>query len=232
MNNKYYIKILDNIHINKNIVKDKNTWIDLICNIIEKEVINDKYIIGELKRLKNFHTHTVNHCVRVGVLSGIIGIYIGMSKKDLTHLIISGLLHDIGKVQIPLEILNKPSKLTDFEFDFIKKHPIYGYERLSKNPSINPIVLDTVLHHHEKLDGTGYPDSLRNLEISIFSQIVGIADIFDAITSDRPYHDKISIDDAFDVLINNKQKLDKNLIRKVIDCISVHINDDIIISYL
>lgn len=231
MDDKYFIKISNDKYINNKNIPDKEVFIDIICEVIQKHIIKDKHIIKELAKLRENHAQTANHCVRVGVLSGIIGINLGFSNEDLTQLIVSGLLHDIGKLKVPNEILDKPAKLTYEEFEIIKNHPGYGCEILSKIPSINSAILDTIMHHHEKIDGTGYPDGLKNVEISIFSQIVGISDIFDAVTSDRPYHKKASIENAFDILINDNKKLDRALIKNIINCISVQINKEVVISH-
>ena len=100
---------------------------------------------------------------------------------------LAGLLHDLGKVGVPLKILNKPGKLTDDEFTTIKSHPGIGADILKDHSLISPMVLDVVLHHHEKMDGSGYPHGLKGEEISLFAKMGAVCDVYDAITSNRPY---------------------------------------------
>ena len=99
----------------------------------------------------------------------------------------AGLIHDLGKALMPKEILNKPGKLTDQEFLIIQSHPREGYKLLAQGTDIDPSVADVCLHHHEKFNGSGYPDGLKGDDISLFSRMGAVCDVYDAITSDRPY---------------------------------------------
>src|SRR5256885_8926887 len=99
----------------------------------------------------------------------------------------AGLLHDIGKMAIATSILNKPGRLTDQEFDEMREHPARGLELLKAGGVDDPVVLDVCLHHHEKVDGTGYPHRLRGEDISLLAKMGAVCDVYDAITSDRPY---------------------------------------------
>jgi HD-GYP domain-containing protein (c-di-GMP phosphodiesterase class II) len=100
---------------------------------------------------------------------------------------LAGLLHDIGKMGIDSDVLNKPGKLTDAEFVSVKEHPAAGYKMLLEANGISQVALDVCLHHHEKMDGSGYPDRLKGEEISLFARMGAVCDVYDAITSDRPY---------------------------------------------
>jgi len=99
----------------------------------------------------------------------------------------AGLLHDLGKAKMPMKVLNKPGKLTDEEFRIIKNHPVEGHRLLVEGGSASEIVLDVCLHHHEKVDGTGYPDRLTDAQITRFAKMGAVCDVYDAITSNRPY---------------------------------------------
>jgi HD-GYP domain-containing protein (c-di-GMP phosphodiesterase class II) len=99
----------------------------------------------------------------------------------------AGLLHDLGKVAMPPEVLNKPGKLTEAEFDIIKTHPTEGYKMLKASPGVDAVSLDVVLHHHEKMDGSGYPEQLKGDAISLYAKMGAVCDVYDAITSNRPY---------------------------------------------
>jgi HD-GYP domain-containing protein (c-di-GMP phosphodiesterase class II) len=100
---------------------------------------------------------------------------------------IAGLLHDLGKALIPMTVLNKPGKLTDAEFQIVKSHPLEGYRMLQDGNQVHPVALDVCLHHHEKMDGSGYPDQLKGDAISLFARMGAVCDVYDAITSNRPY---------------------------------------------
>jgi HD-GYP domain-containing protein (c-di-GMP phosphodiesterase class II) len=110
-----------------------------------------------------------------------------LSEEETRQAGLGGLLHDMGKALIPNEILNKPGKLTDEEFNTVKLHPVKGYELLLEGGNVGKIPLDICLHHHEKVDGRGYPNNLKGEEISLYARMGAICDVYDAITSNRPY---------------------------------------------
>ncbi|MBM7565118.1 HD-GYP domain-containing protein [Paenibacillus sacheonensis] len=132
--------------------------------------------------------YTYEHNIGVGVLSTMIGRWLGFGEDELTALTIAATLHDVGKVKIPQEILNKPSALTAEEYELMKKHAIYGYEILRKTEGVSYRTALVALQHHEREDGSGYPLGLTSDKIDLFSKIVAVADIFHAMSSDRPYH--------------------------------------------
>lgn len=125
------------------------------------------------------------HSLNVAILNGIMGQWLSLSDAEIHQLIMSGLLHDIGKTKIPPDILNAPRKLTPAEFSVIKNHPLYSHELLGA--SIDAPVRLAVLQHHEKLDGSGYPDGLLGDDISLFARITAVSDIYDALISARSY---------------------------------------------
>jgi putative nucleotidyltransferase with HDIG domain len=138
-------------------------------------------------RLKDFDNYTFTHSVNVSVLAISLGKRLGLSEHDLNALGLAGLLHDIGKMQIPEQILNKPGKLTEAEFNVMKQHAYRGYVYLKSTRSVSEEILQAVRHHHEKSDGSGYPDGLREAKIPKFAKIISVADVYDAITSERVY---------------------------------------------
>ncbi len=142
-----------------------------------------------LTQLKSRDEYTAIHSLNVCVLSLTFGRALGLTTDDLNELGLGALLHDIGKMQVPLEILNKPGKLTTEEFNIMKTHPLKGYEMLLTDNTISTEVLSIVKSHHERLGGSGYPDNLSEQNISYYTKIVSITDVYDAITSDRVYHD-------------------------------------------
>ncbi|MBR4110226.1 MAG: HD domain-containing protein [Clostridia bacterium] len=157
-------------------------------------------------------SYTKNHSDRVAYYSTLIGQKIGLSEQELETLHDGALFHDIGKIGIPDAILQKPGKLTDDEYDDIKNHPSIGSKILAPAKIFNDII-PIVKHHHERFDGRGYPSSLKGEEIPLFARIVGIADSFDAMTSDRSYRPRFTLIKALDELENGKgTQFDPNLV--------------------
>lgn len=176
-----------------------------------------------LTQLKQRDEYTAIHSLNVCVLSITFGRALGMSVDELNELGLGALLHDIGKMSVPLEILNKPGKLTSEEFEIMKSHPVKGYEMLLKDGSLSKKVLDIVKSHHERLSGSGYPDKLVDSDISYFTKIVSITDVYDAITSDRVYHDGMTPHSAMQRLYEwMPNNFDQDLIEKFIKVLGIY----------
>ncbi|SKC58981.1 HD-GYP domain-containing protein [Maledivibacter halophilus] len=144
-----------------------------------------------LSSLQSFDDYTYSHCINVSLISYTIGQWLGFSKKELMNISVAGLLHDIGKTKIDRNILNKPGPLTNAEYEIVKKHSTYGFKIIEKQ-DISYNIKMAVLMHHERYDGSGYPLRAKNNEINNYAKIVAIADVYDALTSKRPYRDKFS----------------------------------------
>lgn len=140
-----------------------------------------------ISRLKNKDNYTYLHSVAVCALMIALGKQMGLDQALLKDLGMAGLLHDIGKMMIPDEVLNKPGRLTDGEFFVVKNHPLRGWEILRGSEGVSAIALDVCLHHHERMDGAGYPDKLSGEALSLFARMGGVCDVYDAITSNRCY---------------------------------------------
>ncbi len=140
-----------------------------------------------LARLKTADDYTYMHSVAVCAMMVSLAKQLGLDEAQTRLAGMAGLLHDMGKVMIPSEVLNKPGKLTDAEFTIIKTHPVEGHRLLLLNSEIDPVVLDACLYHHEKMDGSGYPEGLKGDEISLMAKMNAVCDVYDAITSNRPY---------------------------------------------
>ncbi|MGE5328838.1 MAG: HD domain-containing phosphohydrolase [Deltaproteobacteria bacterium] len=157
--------------------------------------------------------YTVGHTQRVSEYAVKLAIKIGLDSERIEKLRMAGLIHDIGKIGVPEVILNKPGKLSEEEFELVKAHPVIG-GNICK-PLVNfSDLYDMIRHHHEKLNGTGYPDGLKEDEISIESRILSVADVFDALYSDRPYRSKLPLDKVIEILKeeSDKRNLDPNLV--------------------
>jgi HD-GYP domain-containing protein (c-di-GMP phosphodiesterase class II) len=140
-----------------------------------------------LARLKSADDYTYMHSVAVCAMMVALAKQLGLRDEQTRSAGLAGLMHDLGKAQMPMDVLNKPGKLTDEEFAIIKTHPEEGYRLLNAGVDIDPIVMDVCLHHHEKTDGSGYPKGLKTDEISLFAKMGAVCDVYDAITSNRPY---------------------------------------------
>jgi HD-GYP domain-containing protein (c-di-GMP phosphodiesterase class II) len=156
------------------------------------ELISNNNILGRLKQLEKRDNYTFNHSLDVCMLATMVGKWLGYSQIQLKQLSMAGIFHDIGKLKISDDIINKPEKLTKTEFEIIKKHPIYGYDILNETVGISRNVAIGVLQHHERQDGSGYPYGLKGNEIHEFARIIAICDIYDAMTSNRVYKRKES----------------------------------------
>jgi len=140
-----------------------------------------------LARLKTKDDYTYMHSVAVCGLMVALARHLGLPDDQVREAGLAGLLHDVGKMQMPLEVLNKPGALTDAEFSVMRSHPERGWELLKEGTNVPAMALDVCLHHHEKMDGTGYPHKLAGEQISLLSRMGAVCDVYDAITSTRPY---------------------------------------------
>lgn len=154
---------------------------------ISESVLNNPGALINVARLKTRDEYTYMHSIAVCALMISLGRQLGLDAGQLKEAGLAGMLHDLGKAFMPRSVLMKPGKLTDAEFAQMKSHPQRGYELLKECGSVGPIVLDVCLHHHEKVDGSGYPHGLLGSEISLFAKMGAVCDVYDAITSVRPY---------------------------------------------
>lgn len=157
-------------------------------------------ILNRLYKLHSTVDYTFVHAVDVGIIAGVLGIWSGYRLADVQLLCLCGLLHDIGKTQIPLNILNKPGLLTPEERKTVNLHPEYGYYLTQSTAAIPPAVKYAVRQHHERENGDGYPHKLTGDKIHPFAKIVAIADIYDALTADRVYQKSVPPFQALEIL--------------------------------
>ena len=159
-----------------------------IVEEITNSVMRNPVALISLARLKDKDNYTYMHSVAVCALMVALAKQLGLNNEQINHAGLAGLMHDIGKTMSPPEILNKPGPLTDAEFILMKKHPVDGHRILLESNGItSDIALFVCLHHHEKVDGSGYPDKLTNEQIGLYAKMGAVCDVYDAITSNRPY---------------------------------------------
>ncbi len=154
---------------------------------ISNSVMRNPGALISLARLKIADDYTYMHSVAVCALMIALSRQLGLDEQQTRDAGMAGLLHDLGKAMIPMEILNKPGKLTDEEFALVKTHPEEGYKLLLEGKGISEIAKDVCLHHHEKIDGSGYPKGLNGESMSLYAKMGAVCDVYDAVTSNRPY---------------------------------------------
>lgn len=215
-------------------LEESNNEISRIYSLLKKdydsEVDNLQNLLVTLANLiESKDQYTDGHTRRVGSFSKIIGEKLGLPHDTIRILEMAGIIHDIGKVGVPESILNKPGKLTDEEYEEMKKHTILGHH-ICKPLNILKDCLDPIRHHHEKLDGSGYPDGLKGDEISQEARILAVADIFDALYSDRPYRKKMDINLVRKILYEEADKglLDKKIVFTIFELYDSKLLEDII----
>jgi len=204
---KYNSRLLD-LESHKKTIDSMGTTIEKTTQRLLQEV--QKHSDTELK----FYTllqkvlavrdpYTFLHSLHVGELARLLAIKVGLSEQAAKDIKIAGLLHDLGKINVPMEILVKTQKLSEIEMDLIRHHAQAGYELLS-TVDLNPMIAKVAWQHHERIDGSGYPNALKGDEILLESQLVGVADVVEAITNDRPYRPALGIDYALAFLQKNR----------------------------
>jgi len=184
----------------------------IVETLISKILENDN-IVATLGDVRSIDEYTFSHSVNVCVISLVTGIGIGLKDDDLRELGTGALLHDIGKLMVDEAILNKPTTLLSTEYEEVKKHTRYGYDLLRDSGNFSKMVCEIALSHHERLDGSGYPQKLRSSDIQLPARIVAIADVYDALTTDRVYRKKMMPHDVLDYMLSLGGKhFDKNLL--------------------
>jgi putative nucleotidyltransferase with HDIG domain len=154
---------------------------------INQSITRNPEAFLNLARLKTKDDYTYMHSIAVCALMIALGKQLGLNDDDLKDAGLAGLLHDVGKMMIDEAVLNKPGKLSDEEFNIIKEHPRKGWELLKDSPEITAVALDVCLHHHERVDGTGYPDRISGENLTLYSRMGAVCDVYDALTSNRCY---------------------------------------------
>lgn len=154
---------------------------------ISDSVARNPGALISLARLKTVDDYTYMHSVAVCAMMVGLAKQLGLDEAQTRAAGMAGLMHDLGKALMPMEVLNKPGKLSPAEFNVIKTHPSEGHRLLLTGDKVDPLILDVCLHHHEKTDGSGYPKGLKADQISLFAKMGAVCDVYDAITSNRPY---------------------------------------------
>jgi HD-GYP domain-containing protein (c-di-GMP phosphodiesterase class II) len=212
--------LVENIKIGKKI--EAASVKPAVDDMVESVIRNPDALLW-LTKLRSVDTYAYDHAIDTSVLAVMFGRHLGLSRDQLQELGLTGLLFDIGKLKLPPDLLSKPGKLTDEEYILLRKHVDYGVEILSQSTGITERVIDGIRHHHERHDGSGYPQGLKGGEIPIYARIVAIVDCFDAITSMRPFRAPISAHHAIRQMYDWRDKeFQAQLYEQFIQCLGVY----------
>lgn len=172
-----------------------------VASKIVAEILTKGKLTLDLTDLRSFDDYTYAHSVNVAVISCVIGFGMKLNEEELTDLVTAALLHDLGKLQIPQEILNKPGRLSKEEYQIMKSHALLSYEMIKERWDLSAQIKIAVLYHHENVDGSGYPEGLEGVEQTLFTRILHVADVYDALVSRRPYKEPYSPYEASEYLM-------------------------------
>ncbi len=199
-----------------------------ITNDLIKAINNNNAMAVDISALKTSDEYTFKHSVDVATISMVIARNLDMSEQDVYHIGIAGLLHDMGKAKIPPDILNKPARLTDEEFEVMKKHSELGYEILKHKKEIPVPVSLAVLQHHEKMNGNGYPFGYQEDKICPYAKILSVADVYDALVTERPYKKSFSQRTAVEMIMSMTAELDITAMRSFMESVILYPVDTIV----
>lgn len=190
---------------------------------ISSSVMRNPGALVSLARLKTKDDYTYLHSVAVCGLMISLGRQLGLPDSEAREIGLAGLVHDLGKAEIPDEILNKPGRLTDHEFAVIRNHPAAGHRMLLEGQGVGDVPLDVCLHHHEKIDGSGYPDRLAGDAISLYAKMGAVCDVYDAITSNRAYKEGWSPAEALRKMTEwSEGHFDRTIFQAFIKCVGIY----------
>ncbi len=192
-----------------------------IASAISQSIDDNPALFISVTRLKNKDEATFVHSVAVSALMIHFGRYLRLDEGTVELLGVAGLLHDIGKIEVPRAILSKAGRLNDAETRVMRDHPALGYDILIRQEDMHEMVTDICRHHHERIDGRGYPDKLSGRSLSTFARLAAICDVYDAITSIRPYRKPWSSAEALQWMTKRDGHFDPQLLRKFILCLAV-----------
>ena len=197
--------------------------VESLADDINNSVLSNENALLCLSQIREKDQYLLEHSINVGILMGIFARHIGYDKETVHQLVTGALLHDLGKIRVPHQILNKPGKLDPDEWQEMQNHVIYGVEVLKKSEGISEIAMDICHLHHERLDGTGYPRKVSQDEISVYGRMAAIVDVYDAITADRVYHKGKSPAQALKLMTTFVDShLDKELFFQFVKCMGVY----------
>jgi HD-GYP domain-containing protein (c-di-GMP phosphodiesterase class II) len=193
-----------------------------VAEVITSVARNREALTG-LCKLRSYDEYTYTHSINVTVLATAFGQFLGLPEAELFSLGLAALFHDIGKANIPPEVLNKPGRLSDREFQVMKRHPLESYSILKDKRPLEDKVLLAIVEHHEKFDGSGYPRGLQGEAVSMFARVISLADVYDALTSDRVYRKGMPPSRALGVMYGMREKdFHPTMVERFIKCLGIY----------
>ncbi len=196
--------------------------ISLLAGEITNSVIRNEYAITILTRIRHHSTYQWEHATNCAILVCGFALFLGLNKKTAQQMTLGALLHDIGLAKVPKGIIDKPTKLTSNEMNVVKKHLLWGHQLCKRDGFTDPIIMDMLINHHERLDGSGYPRGMKQEKLSKLARITAIIDVYDAMTGDKTYKKSQQPINALRYLLSNKDKFDQNLVQQFIKYLGVH----------
>ncbi len=213
-------EVMQDVRLGKNVESEKVKYV--VSRMIES-IFRNRDALASLTRIKEYDDYTFVHSINVCILCLTLGRHLNVHPEELQQIGIGALLHDAGKMKVPLQILNKPGRVTEEEFFEIKKHPLYSVEVLEKAGGIPEASKQIALQHHERYNGRGYPYNLQGEDISKFGQISAIVDVYDAITSDRVYKKALSPYEGMQKIYEwAKIDFNQTLVERFIQCMGIY----------
>ncbi|MCD7835617.1 MAG: HD-GYP domain-containing protein [Lachnospiraceae bacterium] len=211
--------------------KDSQNFAETTENITDelmKAIFDNDAVAVDIGMLKVSDEYTFKHSVDVATMSMIIGRQYGLTKHEVREIGVAGLLHDLGKSQIPLEVLNKPGKLNDDEFALMKQHSLFGFKILKERDEFSEGIKLGVLQHHEKLNGKGYPMGVSGDKIHKYAKIISVADVYDALVTERPYKSGFPKNEAVEMIMAMTGELDIDAMRSFLATVILYPVDSIV----
>jgi HD-GYP domain-containing protein (c-di-GMP phosphodiesterase class II) len=213
-------EVMQDVRLGKNVESEK---VKVVVSRMIESIFRNRDALASLTRIKEYDDYTFVHSINVCILCLTLGRHLNFHAEELQQIGIGALLHDAGKMKVPLQILNKPGRVTEEEFFEIKKHPLYSMEVLEKAGGIPEASKQIALQHHERYNGRGYPYNLQGEEISKFGQISAIVDVYDAITSDRVYKKALSPYEGMQKIYEwAKIDFNQTLVERFIQCVGIY----------
>ena len=194
----------------------------ILADEITESVFRNEYAITILTRIRQQSNYQWEHAINTAILICGFGLYLGFKKSIVKQITLGALFHDIGLARVPQAILEKPSTLTENEMSVVKKHISWGLEIGKRDNILNNVIIDMMVNHHERLDGSGYPRGLDESKLSKLAKMTAIVDVYDAMTGDRSYQKGISPMAAMRHLLSNKDKFDQELVQQFIKYTGVY----------
>ncbi len=201
---------------------------DSIASELMNAIESNDAIAIDISELKTSDEYTFKHSVDVATISMILAKQQGLSARQIHEIGICGLLHDVGKTKVPVEVLNKPGRLDDNEFAIMRQHSVFGYQIVKDRPEFGAEIPLAVLQHHEKINGAGYPMGVTAEKITPYAKILSVADIYDALVTERPYKSAFSQRDAVEMIMSMTNELDMAAMKSFLESMILYPVDSIV----